>query len=166
GRVARRRDRAERSAVAEAAERLRARAAGAAPAVRDALHVHAPPRSVPRYTHAPRSARHLVSHLPFVVRSSHSPGRRGIVMSRVWWFVLVLYACAAPAGAQSLTIAQAVEEAVQHNLALMAERSNLSIADAQMVTARLRPNPVFSFSADHLDVLGTGFSAENNGGPP
>ena len=87
-------------------------------------------------------------------------------MSRVWWFVLVLYACAAPAGAQSLTIAQAVEEAVQHNLALMAERSNLSIADAQMVTARLRPNPVFSFSADHLDVLGTGFSAENNGGPP
>jgi outer membrane protein, heavy metal efflux system len=87
-------------------------------------------------------------------------------MSRVWWFVLVLYACAAPAGAQSLTIAQAVEEAVQHNLTLMAERSNLSIADAQMVTARLRPNPVFSFSADHLDVLGTGFSQENNGGPP
>jgi outer membrane protein, heavy metal efflux system len=87
-------------------------------------------------------------------------------MSRVWSFVLVLYGCAAPAGAQSLTIAQAVGEAVQHNLALMAERSNLSIADAQMVTARLRPNPVFSFSADHLDALGTGFNAENNGGPP
>ena len=87
-------------------------------------------------------------------------------MSRVWPFVLVLSACAAPAGAQSLTIAQAVDEAVQHNLALMAERSSLSIADAQMITARLRPNPVFSFSADHLDALGTGFSAENNGGPP
>src|SRR5918911_2659527 len=86
-------------------------------------------------------------------------------MPRVWSFVLVLEACAMPAAAQSLTIAQAVDEAVQHNLSLLAQRSNLSIADAQMVTARLRPNPVFSFSADHLDVLGTGFDAENNGGP-
>src|SRR5262249_54448075 len=51
-------------------------------------------------------------------------------------------------------------------LSLLAERANLTIADAAMVTARLRPNPVFSFSADHLDLLGTGFSAENNGGPP
>jgi RND family efflux transporter MFP subunit len=73
---------------------------------------------------------------------------------------------ASPAAAQSLTIAQAVDEAVQHNLSLLAERANLSIADAQMITARLRPNPVFSFSADHLDWLGTGFDATNNGGPP
>jgi len=35
-----------------------------------------------------------------------------------------------------------------------------------MIAARLRPNPVFSFSADHLDALGTGFDATNNGGPP
>src|SRR5919201_2676131 len=87
-------------------------------------------------------------------------------MSRVCSFVLVLSAIAAPSAAESLTIAQAIDEAVQHNLVLMAERSNLTIADAQMVTARLRPNPVFSFSADHLDVLGTGFSPSNNGGPP
>jgi cobalt-zinc-cadmium efflux system outer membrane protein len=35
-----------------------------------------------------------------------------------------------------------------------------------MLTARLRPNPVASFSADHLDWLGTGFDENNNGGPP
>jgi len=75
-------------------------------------------------------------------------------------------AAAATSAAETLTIAQAVDEAVQHNLSLFAERANLSIADAQMITARLRPNPVFSFSADHLDLLGTGFDASNNGGPP
>ena len=34
-----------------------------------------------------------------------------------------------------------------------------------MITARLRPNPVVSLSADHLDALGTGYNALNNGGP-
>jgi outer membrane protein, heavy metal efflux system len=92
--------------------------------------------------------------------------------------LLVVLACAgvvaAPLAAQpaspvrlpSLTIAQAVDEAVAHNLALFAERANLSIAEAAAITARLRPNPVFSFSADHLDVLGTHFDSTNNGGPP
>jgi outer membrane protein, heavy metal efflux system len=87
-------------------------------------------------------------------------------MSRVFSLAVVLSALAAPAPAQPLTIAQAIDEAIQHNLALFAERSQLTIADAQMVGARLRPNPVFSFSADHLDVLGTGFNEINNGGPP
>src|SRR5437588_11965409 len=80
----------------------------------------------------------------------------------------------APLAAQSspsanpvaVTIAQAVNEAVAHNLSLLAERSNLSIAAAAAISARLRPNPVFSFSADHLDVLGTHFDDTNNGGPP
>jgi cobalt-zinc-cadmium efflux system outer membrane protein len=35
-----------------------------------------------------------------------------------------------------------------------------------LITARLRPNPVVSYSADHLDALGTGFSDSNNAGPP
>jgi cobalt-zinc-cadmium efflux system outer membrane protein len=73
---------------------------------------------------------------------------------------------AVSASAQTLTIAQAVDEAVQHNLALIAQKANLTIADTQMLTARLRPNPVASFSADHLDLLGTGFDESNNGGPP
>jgi cobalt-zinc-cadmium efflux system outer membrane protein len=73
---------------------------------------------------------------------------------------------AEPSSLPALTIARAVDEALQRNLALLAERSNLSIAEAAMISARLRPNPVTSFSADHLDVLGTGFDQINNGGPP
>jgi cobalt-zinc-cadmium efflux system outer membrane protein len=73
---------------------------------------------------------------------------------------------ASRAGAETLTIAQAVDEAVRHNLTLIAQRANLSVADTQMLTARLRPNPVASFGADHLDLLGTGFDDVNNGGPP
>jgi len=70
------------------------------------------------------------------------------------------------ARAQTLTIAEAVDEAVQHNLTLIAQRANLTVAETQLLTARLRPNPVASFSADHLDLLGTGFDETNNGGPP
>jgi cobalt-zinc-cadmium efflux system outer membrane protein len=87
-------------------------------------------------------------------------------MPRVFSFAVVLSALTAPAVAQLLTIAQAIDEALQHNLALYAERSQLTVAEAQMVGARLRPNPVVSFSADHLDLLGTGFDDTNNGGPP
>jgi cobalt-zinc-cadmium efflux system outer membrane protein len=86
-------------------------------------------------------------------------------MLRVLSFALVLYAMSSPAAAQSITIEQAVDEAVQHNLTLLAARSSLTIADAQMITARLRPNPVASLSADHLDLLGTGFDRDNNAGP-
>ena len=60
---------------------------------------------------------------------------------------------AQPAAPATLTVAQAIDEAVQRNLSLLAERSNLSIAETAMLTARLRPNPVASFSADHLDWL-------------
>src|SRR2546425_1396165 len=86
-------------------------------------------------------------------------------MSRVFSLAVVWFAFAAPATAQSMTIAQAVDHALQHNLSLLAERSQLTIADAQMVGARLRPNPVVSYSADHLDALGTGFNDINGAGP-
>jgi len=69
-------------------------------------------------------------------------------------------------GATRLTVAQAIDEAIAHNLNLLAQRANLTIADAAVITAKLRPNPVASFSADHLDWLGTGFDETNNGGPP
>src|SRR5262247_1731913 len=54
-----------------------------------------------------------------------------------------------PVAAQSqrttlVTISQAVQEAVEKNLSLMAERYNLSVADAHIITARLRPNPVLT----------------------
>ena len=46
-----------------------------------------------------------------------------------------------------LTIDQAVTEAIDHNLSIVAERYNLAIADARIVTASLRPNPVLTASA-------------------
>src|SRR3989442_13533147 len=87
-------------------------------------------------------------------------------MVRIFSSVVLVVGCAARADAQALSIAQAVDEALQHNLSLLAEKTALTIAEAQMIAARLRPNPGFSFSADHLDALGTGFDATNNGRPP
>ncbi len=64
-----------------------------------------------------------------------------------------------------LTIERAVAEAIEHNLPLLAERTNIQIANARLLTARLRPNPVVSASGDHLDLLGTGFNEINAAGP-
>lgn len=64
-----------------------------------------------------------------------------------------------------LSIEQAVAEALAHNPSLTAEKVNVSIADADVLTAGLRPNPVISTGADHLDFVGTGFSEFNGGGP-
>jgi cobalt-zinc-cadmium efflux system outer membrane protein len=75
-------------------------------------------------------------------------------------------AAAAPGAVQTLTIQEAVDEAVQRNLGLQAQRANLSVADANVLTAGLRPNPVLSGGANSLDWLGTGFNEFNNAGPP
>src|SRR4051812_37635370 len=97
--------------------------------------------------------------------------RIGVLSSVVCGGLLVVGAAAAEdsqssAAAPTLTVRQAVDEAIQHNLNLLAERSRLAVADAALLTARLRPNPGTSASADHLDLLGTGFNETNNGGPP
>ena len=65
---------------------------------------------------------------------------------------------------EKVTIEQAVQEAVDHNLNLLAERYNLSVAEARIVTARLRPNPVISAGLDYIDFLRE-FTPENAGGP-
>jgi cobalt-zinc-cadmium efflux system outer membrane protein len=62
----------------------------------------------------------------------------------------VAAAAAGRASAQTpapLTIDQAVSEAVDHNLGVIAERYNLAVADARVLTASLRPNPVLTASA-------------------
>ena len=71
-----------------------------------------------------------------------------------------------------LTVDQAVNEAIAHNLDFLAQKYDLTVAEAQIVTAKLRPNPILTLDADHLDLLGTGFttistngSVPNNGGP-
>ncbi len=65
----------------------------------------------------------------------------------------------------TVTMGQAVQEALEKNLGLLAEKYNLSIAEARIVTARLRPNPVFSFGADYQDWLGEGFTPTKGVGP-
>jgi cobalt-zinc-cadmium efflux system outer membrane protein len=65
-----------------------------------------------------------------------------------------------------MTVAEAVQEAIDKNLSILAERANLPVAEAARITAALRPNPVVSAAADHLDALGTGFSEANAAGPP
>lgn len=64
-----------------------------------------------------------------------------------------------------VTLDQATREALDKNLDLLAERYRISVADARIITARLRPNPVATVSGDHLDLLGTDFDARNNAGP-
>src|SRR5262249_53783592 len=66
---------------------------------------------------------------------------------------------------QTLTIEQAVSEATDRNLTILAEKYNISVAQARVVTAALRPNPVLTVEGDHLDLLGTGFNKENGAGP-
>ena len=81
---------------------------------------------------------------------------------------------ASPVGAQApatiadehLTLDAAVAEALDKNLDLIATRAGVTIAEANLITARLRPNPVLSLGGDHLDFLGTGFDEENGAGPP
>src|SRR5215831_7802521 len=53
---------------------------------------------------------------------------------------------------ERLTIEQAIDEALKRNLNLLAQRLNLSIADAAIVAARVRPNPVLSLDVDHISI--------------
>ncbi|MBI3679280.1 MAG: TolC family protein [Acidobacteria bacterium] len=64
-----------------------------------------------------------------------------------------------------ITLDQALREAIASNLDLAAARHSISVAEARQITARLRPNPVMTVSADHLDLLGTGYNSINNAGP-
>jgi cobalt-zinc-cadmium efflux system outer membrane protein len=85
-----------------------------------------------------------------------------------WGLFFASLGCAAHAQTeqpQPLTIEQAVAEAVEKNLSVVAEKYSIPIAEARIITARLRPNPVLSVGGDHLDVLGTGYDKENGAGP-
>ena len=68
---------------------------------------------------------------------------------------------AAAVAAARLTLDAAIAEALEQNLTLIATRAGVTIADANTITAQLRPNPVLSLGGDHLDVLGTGFDDAN-----
>jgi cobalt-zinc-cadmium efflux system outer membrane protein len=48
---------------------------------------------------------------------------------------------------ERVTVELAVQEAVEKNLSLLAERYNVPLAEAQIITARLRPNPVLTLGS-------------------
>ncbi|HXI27176.1 MAG TPA: TolC family protein [Vicinamibacterales bacterium] len=52
-----------------------------------------------------------------------------------------------PAPPADVTLDDAVHEAVERNLTLVAERYAIAVADARILTARLRPNPVLTANA-------------------
>jgi cobalt-zinc-cadmium efflux system outer membrane protein len=67
---------------------------------------------------------------------------------------------------QPLTIQQAVAEAIDKNLNVLAEKYNIPVAEARIITAGLRPNPVLSIEGDHLNLLPPRYNSENMAGPP
>jgi len=66
---------------------------------------------------------------------------------------------------QALSLSQAEEEALGHNLQLLARKFDISIAEARILTAQMHPNPSISLGADHLDWLGTVYDNINTAGP-
>jgi len=91
-----------------------------------------------------------------------------VLLSILWFNSILLAQHSRPAPGQDdepLTIAEAVAQALEKNLDLIAERYDLPIAEARLITARVRPNPVFSLGGDHLDLLGTGYNDVNRAGP-
>jgi outer membrane protein, heavy metal efflux system len=63
-----------------------------------------------------------------------------------------------------VTIDQAVAEAIENSPTLLAARLGVPVAEAALITAGLRPNPVFSYSSDYLSV--NGYNTSNSAGPP
>lgn len=56
-----------------------------------------------------------------------------------------------PSPSSVITVRQAVSEALDHNLSLLAERYNVTVAQAAVVTAGLRPNPVLTLNVMRPD---------------
>jgi cobalt-zinc-cadmium efflux system outer membrane protein len=54
--------------------------------------------------------------------------------------------------ARVLTIDEAIRAALEHNLALLARRHDVAMADAELLTAGLRPNPELEFSGEFLET--------------
>ncbi len=71
-----------------------------------------------------------------------------------------------PPARQTITLDQAVEEALRNNLDLLAERQNVPVARAREIQAALRPNPALLLTWNYQNWLGTGVNTTNNAGPP
>ena len=71
----------------------------------------------------------------------------------------------APPADQTVTLDQAIQEALAKNLNLAAEKLNINIAEAREITARLRPNPVLTVSGQTLNLLGAKYTPDTPLGP-
>jgi outer membrane protein, heavy metal efflux system len=72
----------------------------------------------------------------------------------------------APAPANGpVTLEQAIQEALANNVDLAVQKYNVSVAEARQITASLRPNPVFTASAQTLDLLGAHYNLSSPAGP-
>lgn len=92
------------------------------------------------------------------------PGRGGVWLRAA----IVGWLAAATAGAaepERVTVEEAVDEALAHNLEFLAATYEVPLARAEIVTARLRLNPVLTLGGDHLDLLGTHYDDVNRAGP-
>ncbi len=89
-------------------------------------------------------------------------------MRRLLHCLLLALALTSTTAAQTapLTLAQVLDEALSRNLRLLAERFNVSIAEARIIQARLRPNPVLTLGGNYLDILGAGFNPNSNAAGP
>lgn len=65
-----------------------------------------------------------------------------------------------------LTLEQVLSEALSRNLKLIAERFNITIGEARILQAGLKPNPVLSVGGNYLDVLGSGFDPGKSAAGP
>ncbi len=73
---------------------------------------------------------------------------------------IILMALAAVSSGQPKTLLQVEEEALKNNLSLLAGRYQISMSEADIITARLRPNPSLSLSGDVFPHPGD-FSGKN-----
>jgi cobalt-zinc-cadmium efflux system outer membrane protein len=98
--------------------------------------------------------------------------RKGLLRSAAGWTLPVLsafmclHAYGQQPAPQTVTLNQAIQEALDKNLSLLADRYNLSVADARIIQARLRPNPVLSVGIDYQNVFRQTFTLQNGAGPP
>jgi cobalt-zinc-cadmium efflux system outer membrane protein len=70
-----------------------------------------------------------------------------------------------PAEPVTVTLDQAIQEAMAKNLDIAAQKWNVSVAEAREITAGLRPNPVLTVSGQTLNLLGANYSPDTPLGP-
>ncbi len=87
-------------------------------------------------------------------------------MSRLFGLFAAALSLTGQPASPGLTLDQVLDEALNRNLRLLAERFNVSIGEARIIQARLKPNPVLSVGGNYLDLLGSGFDPGKSAAGP